>query len=428
MDEKVGAGFRQFYANDVVVAASLKEYDKASSRLLQIYADRQYSAGVKESAARALRAFRKFLQINSFQYSHQVALAWLSYLETQMSSRSEYNSFRKVLLSVHEIMSTGSLKTRSFSSQLPKYPLLDWQNSLLDEYLAYRTREECAASTQRTVRASCSRFFSFLNDQGVKDLCEITPELLKQYHLRDKHTSVRGKNLYSSQLRLFLRYLGKKEFVPNTLELAVSCQSAPSTKLVKILSAEQTDAIYTYRENAETPLKLRDSAFFMLGMRMGLRGADIVRLKFSDISWEERTISFVQQKTGVFLKLPMPIDVGNSLFRYIQEGRLAQAHSEYVFVRHMAPFDELSGRAGISKRLKSAILQYLETAPDGFHVTRRTYASNLLKGGNPIPTIASALGHANFLNVHQYLSTDEKQLRKCAIDLNGIEYTGGYGL
>jgi len=425
--ESAQVKFKGFLADEMCMCEAMKKYDKAAAMLKQIYKDHQYGSGMKQIIERVLCKFKNFLLVNSFLYSHEAALEWLEYLKTKLS-HSEHNNYRRVILCINEIVTTGDLKTRTFSSASPKYPLADWQNVLLEEYLLYRKQEECAVSTQRTIWASCSRFFAFLNHEGIENLSEITPELLKRYHLQSKHNSTRGKNLYSSQLRLFLRYLGIKGLVPNTLELAIPCRSAPNTKVVNVLSEEQIAAIYAYRNNAESPMELRDSAIFLLGLRMGFRISDIIELKFTDISWKNRTISITQQKTGVFLKLPMPVDVGNSLYKYIHEGRPKQTDSEYIFVKRHAPFDRLNSGHSIGKHLKSAILQSCDTAPNGFHITRRTFASNLLKGGSPIPTIVSALGHSDVHSVDKYLATNEINLRKCAIGLNGIEYMGRYEL
>jgi integrase len=92
---------------------------------------------------------------------------------------------------------------------------------------------------------------------------------------------------------------------------------APHTSIVTTLSDNQIDAIYTFRQNVERPIELRNAAIIMLGLRMGLRASDIVNLNLTDISWKDSAISIIQQKTGVHLKLPLPVDVGNSLYRYI---------------------------------------------------------------------------------------------------------------
>ena len=59
----------------------------------------------------------------------------------------------------------------------------------------------------------------------------------------------------------------------------------------------------------------------------------------------------------------------------------------------------------------------------GFHVTRKTFASKLLATGNPVMTIAAALGHVGIGTVDEYLATNENQMRLCAIGLKGIEYS-----
>ena len=66
--------------------------------------------------------------------------------------------------------------------------------------------------------------------------------------------------------------------------------------------------------------------------------------------------------------------------------------------------------------------------PKGFHITRRTFASNMLRSGSSVSLIASALGHAGIQNVEPYLSTDNTSLGLCAISCKSIEYKGRYGL
>jgi integrase len=160
---------------------------------------------------------------------------------------------------------------------------------------------------------------------------------------------------------------------------------------------------------------------------MGLRSSDIANLKLTDISWKDRSISLIQQKTGVHLKSPIPVDVGNSLYRYICEGR-PLSNSHHVFVHHRAPYCRfLSVTFG---RLLEAVVsdQCNGEAIHGFHVTRKTFASKLLATGNPVTTIAAALGHVGVNTVDEYLATHEDQMRLCAIGLKGIEYSGGFGL
>ena len=324
-------------------------------------------------------------------------------------------------------MRTGTLSTDRFSTNKSKYSLSQWGHDLLFQYLKEREREGCADSTLDMTNSSCSRFIVFLDKRGITGENGVIPEVIKNFQAQDNHRTVEGKNAYAIKIRGFLRFLARKGLVPETLEFAVSTEMAPRTSIVATLSDSQIDAIYSFRQNAKRPIELRNVAIIMLGLRMGLRASDISNLKLTDISWKKSSISFIQQKTGVHIKLPLPTDAGNSLYRYICEGRL-QSNSSHVFVRHRAPYCRLGGRT-FGKSLKAVVTTQCEDeAVHGFHVTRKTFASKLLATGNTVSAIAAALGHVSINNVDEYLATNEDKMRLCAIGLKGIKYLGGFSL
>jgi len=401
-------------------------YDAAAEKLVDIRKNRKYSTNIGKVDLQAARDFRVFMDANSLAYSKGLALEWLEFLRVKWS-RAKYIAFRKVLLSIDEILSTGTLSTSRFLSHKPKYALPKWGYDLLFWYIREREREGCAASTLDMIRNSCSRFIVFLDDHGITGKKGITPEVIKDFQAQDSHSTVEGKNAYAIKIRGFLRFLAEKGLIPETLEFAVSTEMAPHTSIVTTLSGSQIDAIYTFRQNAERPIELRNLSIIMLGLRMGLRASDISNLKLADISWKEGSISLLQQKTGVHIRLPLPVDAGNSLYRYICEGR-PQCDSPHVFIHHRAPYCRLGTRT-FGKSLKAAVTTQFEGETiHGFHVTRKTFASKLLVTGNPPATIAAALGHVGSSNVDEYLATDEDKMRLCAIGLKGIKYLGGLSL
>jgi len=417
---------RFFNTAEKDILRSKAEYDAAIKKLADIRKNRKYSTNARKFDLQAARDFRVFMDANSFPYSNDLALEWLEFQKVKWS-RAKYLAFRRTLLSIDEILCTGTLSTHRFLSHKPKYSLPKWGYDLLSQYLREREREGCASSTLDMIRNSCSRFIVFLDNHGITSETGITPEVIKDFQAQDNHSTVEGKNAYAIKIRGFLRFLAEKKLVLKTLELAVSTEMAPRTSIVTTLSDNQIDAIYTFRQNAERPIELRNSAIIMLGLRIGLRASDISNLKLTDISWKESSISFIQQKTGVHLKLPLPVDAGNSLYRYIYEGR-PQSNSSHVFIHHRAPYCRLGGRI-FGKLLKAAVTtQYESETIHGFHVTRKTFASKLLVTGNPPATIAAALGHVGANSVDKYLATDEDKMRLCAIGLKGIEYQGGFSL
>lgn len=401
-------------------------YDAAAKKLVDIHKNRKYSTNIGKLDSQVVRDFRVFMDANSLAYSHDLALEWLEFQRVKWP-RAKYLAFRRVLLSINEILCTGTLSTHCFSAHKPKYLLCQWGYDLLSGYLREREREGCAGSTLDMIRNSCSRFLVFLDNHGITGEKGITPEVIKDFQAQDSHRTVEGKNAYAIKIRGFLRFLAEKGLIVETLEFAISTEMAPRTSIVTTLSDSQIDAIYTFRQNACCPTDLRNAAIIMLGLRMGLRASDISNLKLTDISWKEGSISLLQQKTGVHIKLPLPVDAGNSLYRYICEGR-PQSDSPHVFVHHRAPYCRLGGRT-FGVLLKAAVAtQYESEAIHGFHVTRKTFASKLLTNGNPPTKIAAALGHVGVSSVDEYLATNEDKMRLCAIGLKGIKYSGGFSL
>lgn len=116
----------------------------------------------------------------------------------------------------------------------------------------------------------------------------------------------------------------------------------------------------------------------------------------------------------------MPTEVGNALFRYIMEER-GQKSSSKVFLSEKAPKKPV-GRAVCSAALRTA-LPDRKVEGSGFHVTRKTYATRLLKNGVGADMVAEALGQCGASSVHCYLSLDTDRMRMCPLSLS--EYSVG---
>ena len=63
----------------------------------------------------------------------------------------------------------------------------------------------------------------------------------------------------------------------------------------------------------------------------------------------------------------------------------------------------------------------------GFHSLRKTFATNMLRGGAEPAQVAEALGHRGMGNVRKYLHLDEERMRLCGLSLEeaGLLPEGG---
>ena len=63
--------------------------------------------------------------------------------------------------------------------------------------------------------------------------------------------------------------------------------------------AQEMDQLNEQLENSDGRLSLRKKAMLLLGLKMGMRSSDIVKLKIDDVDWNTASIRFVQEKTAV---------------------------------------------------------------------------------------------------------------------------------
>jgi hypothetical protein len=148
------------------ILQSKAEYDAAAEKLADIRKNRKYSTNARKFDLQAIRDFRVFMDVNLFAYSNDLALEWLGSQRVKWS-QAKYLAFRRVLLSINEILCTGTLSSHRFLPHNPKYSLCQWGYELLSGYLRERELEGCAGSTLDMIRNSCSRFIVFLDNHGI---------------------------------------------------------------------------------------------------------------------------------------------------------------------------------------------------------------------------------------------------------------------
>ena len=321
-----------------------QQYDKATQTVLDYLIEQGFSRTPRKNFRRAIREFRRYLEERCLEYSHSIAKAWVETLRPNLP-RTTFLSFRRSLALVDDAARNGSVTNVRFSydDESLKYRVPECYRQLLDEYIERRRQDGNQPSTLQMDSSACTRFLLFLQSKNITNVAFITPEIVKEYHTQAEHWTAEGKNAYIRRTRGFIRFLAMKKLVPETLEFAFTTEKASRVSIVTTLSKEQVDTIRTFSEKSSSPSELRSAAMTTLALRMGLRSVDICNLCLSDISWKTRTISIVQQKTGVPLTLPFPVEVGNILARYILEGR-PKCNEPNVFISLKHPYTRLRSR------------------------------------------------------------------------------------
>jgi site-specific recombinase XerD len=399
-----------------------KELERLVPEYLSSLDEMRYNSSSKQLYCHDFVSFFLFLELNHVEYSDESVKLWL---DNQSAHGTLWERKRHTITLFGDYLINGTARNDSVYTWQPLQidGLPEWSKTIVTAFIAERKREGLSDKTLVMCRSAGYRLFKFLDSKGVSEPSEITPEFLKEFHNSDEHATPESKNAYGIKVRQLLSYMAEQGLVPKNLFLAISAQCAPRRNIVSVMSADMVSAVYDYRAKAAEPLELRNAAIVMLGLRMGLRGSDIAKLKIDDFDWQKRTVTFVQQKTRKEITLPVPTDVGNSVYKYIANGRPISGvdGTGYVFIRHLAPFGSVTRQVCIDA-LKDILSEAELTLKkgDGFHITRKTFATQMLISNSSPEAISNALGHALPETTEVYLARDEERMRLCPLPFESV--------
>jgi integrase/recombinase XerD len=242
------------------------------------------------------------------------------------------------------------------------------------------------------------------------------PEQLEAKSLRafilaraHRHGKGKAKNVVTAT-RMFVRFLiasgrcmpGLDDAIPTMAiwRLATLPQYLPAEDIERIIAAC----------DPSIPLGARDHAIILLMARLGLRGSDVVGLRFPDIHWQDATL-VVSGKSRRETRLPLPQDVGDALLHYLESAR-PLVDIDRVFITSIAPWGPLS-RAVIRQTAARAIQRAGISAPtSGSRVFRHSAATTMLRQGASLQTIGDILRHTSIETSAHYAKVDSDLLQQ----------------
>lgn len=214
-----------------------------------------------------------------------------------------------------------------------------------------------------------------------------------------------------AELRSLLRFL----FIEGLTEKALAA-SIPSvagwrdTALPPTLSRADVEAIVAAAE-AGTPTGRRNQAIVLLLARLGLRAAEVASLSLGDVDWRAGEL-VVRGKGRRDERLPLPVDAGEAVARYLHDGR-PQTASRAVFVTRHAPWRALAPQT-VSKVVYNASVRAGLDPPVCAHRLRHAMATEMLAGGAVLAEISQVLRHRDLATTAVYAKVDHAALRELA--------------
>jgi site-specific recombinase XerD len=291
--------------------------------------------------------------------------------------------------------------------------------ALFEGYLKSQVERGLTAGSITAMRSHLFRLENFLLDTGVEEFNKLTRETVNLYIESFINYST---GTASTSLREFGRlcdYAAAEGFHKETFSgMIPHVKNLRRQRLPHTFTSDEIQKLLAAVDK-NNPKGKRDYAMLLMTVRLGLRSGDVRALTFSAIDWNKKTIAITQQKTGKFLELPMPDDVGWAIIDYLKNGRPVCSNNT-VFVSHMPPYNELNPISGnlVAKYMRQAGITTPQNRVSGMHTLRHSLASSMLAEGISLPTISSVLGHADISSTESYLRVDIKTLRLCALEVD----------
>ena len=382
--------------------------------------------GYKPSTMKWYRGYwrrleRYFASRGVREFSLDVAMAWVDeacggFFEKEQAGtlkQTDVYVFR-VAAMLDDFVIHGSV-LRRYSRTVSK--LSAGQAEILARFQAWLREGRCAVSTVRAYGTVAGEFLAFIGARGglgaldggvigafVQTLAGYQPKTVEH-----KLCAVRS----------LLRFAASEGLTCEAVLATVP--AAKSSRQARVPSVWHPGDVTKVLEAIDrgNPSGKRDYAIVLLIARLGLRGVDVRRLRFSDLDWAGNRVSVVQAKTGRRVWLPLLKDVGWAIIDYARDGR-PQSDCSEVFLRHTAPIVPFSDQDHLHqilvKHARAARVALGEERRHGMHALRHTLATRLMEDGTPVEQIADILGHQSVESTGVYLKSSLSLLAQCALD------------
>lgn len=239
-------------------------------------------------------------------------------------------------------------------------------------------------------------------------------------HQYPTHTESMNNVVYAT--RLICKHLSQKGY-ENLPAKVITFALPPSRK--KILPAFSFNDLKLILDSPDTSQSngKRDYAILILASFTGMRAIDIANLELKDINWTDRTITFIQHKTGYGQALPLDKNAASAIADYLLNGR-PKSDSSYVFLTKIPPHQKLNDKSSIANILNKYInISGIDKkANDGksFHAFRRSMGAWLLSSSIDPEMISQILGHHSHDVLKRYLPIEVTSLKPCSLDMTNI--------
>lgn len=288
---------------------------------------------------------------------------------------------------------------KRIKGSMKKINFLDYFQVYIDNY----TKKDI-----RMVEGSLNRFKDFLSDKYPVFRTSIKPEQLNKELITSFVAYLESKSIgegargYFQRFKKVVKYAVENNVIAKNPCTGIVCKVDEQVLKKDVLSIEEINNLVTTKYSGQNP-EIRRA--FIFSLYTGIRFCDIVELKYNNVDYANRKLSFVQTKTkGNSINSGVVIPLNDNLL-FLIGSKSGKDENIFHLPSHTMCLKALKRwtlRAGIDKHIT-------------WHCARHSFAVNILNNGANIKTVASLLGHSGLKHTEKYTRAVDK-LKEDAIN------------
>lgn len=214
-----------------------------------------------------------------------------------------------------------------------------------------------------------------------------------------------GAHTIFQRFKKVIKYAEEHDVIHKNPCNGITCKIDDQVIKKDILSLEEIENLLNTRYQGEN-IEIRKAFIFCL--YTGIRFCDVVVLRFSNVDYSNRLLSFEQNKTSGHSKASnVVIPLNDGLISIIGHPSSPDNTDEVIFklpshTMCLKALRHWTARAGITKHIT-------------WHCARHSFAVNILNNGANIKTVSSLLGHSGLKHTEKYTRAVDK-LKEDAIN------------
>lgn len=336
---------------------------------------------------------------------------YLNYFNIDNRTKSYQSILRRPIISLIDFINNGSIR-KNYNPK-KRFNCINQEHDIIfqkynEEQIINLDITEKSKNRERWI------IVEFMNNFKNKSLNQLVEKDVINYinYLYGRY-SIGTIKCYKYVIKKFLDYL----FCNNLISFSGININSKNDKSKKIITSYTNEEIKKILESIDTNTKSGKHHYLILTLLAyyGLRGSDIIKLKFENVNFENNTIYLIQSKTNVELNLPLIDEVKFALLDYLKNSR-PNIDNEYIILTIKAPYTEYVNDNSIDCIIKN-ITSKINMDKTGIRIFRHSLATNMINSNVKLEEIKTILGHTSTESTCKYIDKDITHLRDLTLEV-----------